>query len=194
MDIKKDIKKFAPWNWFKKEEEHGDVAVPVQRADTTAGRPEGNYGHPLLQLHREMDRLFDNAFRGFGMSPRSRDFFSPLTTGGLLKPQVDVGANDKEYSITVEVPGVDEKDVKVEIINNTMTIRGEKKQEKEEKEKNFYRVERSYGSFQRVLSLPDDADQEGVKAKFKKGVLRVTIPRKVLPESAVKKIEIKGGE
>ena len=67
---------------------------------------------------------------------------------------------DKEYSITVEVPGVSEKDVKIEIVDNTMTIKGEKKQEKEEKEKDYYRVERSHGSFQRLLSLPEDANQD----------------------------------
>jgi len=89
---------------------------------------------------------------------------------------------------------VSEKDVTLEIVNNTMTIRGEKKQEKEEKEKNYYRVERSYGSFQRVLSLPQDADQEDVKATFKNGVLTVTIPRKELPKSEAKRIDIKSGE
>ena len=99
----------------------------------------------------------------------------------------------KEYAISVEVPGVDEKDVKIELANNTLTIGGEKKQEKEEKEKNFYRVERSYGSFQRVLSLPEDADQEKIQATFKKGVLRITVPRKALPHAEAKQIEVKKG-
>jgi HSP20 family protein len=86
---------------------------------------------------------------------------------------------------------VDEKDVKLEIVNDTLTISGEKKQEKEEKEKNYYRMERSYGVFQRVLSLPEDADQDKIKATFKKGILTVTVPRKALPKSDVKQIEIK---
>ncbi|MDD3620001.1 MAG: Hsp20/alpha crystallin family protein [Desulfobulbaceae bacterium] len=189
-----DIKKFAPWNWFKKEEEEGGSTVPVLRADAPQALPESGVLNPIVQLHREMDRLFDNAFRGFGLSPLRSDFFTPLTASGLLKPQVDIGATDKEYSITVEVPGVDEKDVRVEIANNTLTIRGEKKQEKEEKDKNYYRVERSYGSFQRVLSLPEDADQDGVKASFKKGVLTIAMPRKPLPKAEVKQIEIKSDE
>ena len=88
------------------------------------------------------------------------------------------------------MPGVDEKDVKVEIANDTLTIRGEKKQEKEENHKNYYRMERSYGSFQRVLSLPEDADQEGVSATFKNGVLTVTMPRKAAPQANVRRIEI----
>ncbi len=71
-----------------------------------------------------------------------------------------------------------------------MTIRGEKKQEKEEKDKNYYRMERSYGSFQRVLSLPEDADQEGVAATFKNDVLTVTMPRKAAPQAHVRQIEI----
>jgi HSP20 family protein len=103
---------------------------------------------------------------------------------------LDLGATDKAYTATVEVPGVDEKDVKVEMVNDTLTIRGEKKQEKEEKDKNYYRMERSYGSFQRVLSLPEDADQEGVSATFKNGVLTVTMPRKAAPAAHVRQIEI----
>ena len=186
-----DIKKLAPWNWFKKEEEQSGANVPVQRNDGATRYPQSGAGNPIVQLHREMDRLFENTFRGLGITPFGSDYISPLGAGGMLKPQVDIGATDKEYSITVEVPGVSEKAVKVEISGNTMTIHGEKKQEKEEKNKNFYKVERSYGSFQRILSLPEDADQEDVKATFDKGVLTIKLPRKALPKSDVKQIEIK---
>jgi HSP20 family protein len=186
-----DIKKLAPWNWFKKEEEQSGTSVPIQRSDTVAQYPQGGSGNPIVQLRREIDGLFENAFRGFGISSFRSEFFTPLSAEGLLKPQVDIGATDKEYSITVEVPGVSEKDVKVEISGNTMTIRGEKKKEKEEKDKNYYRVERSYGSFQRVLSLPEDANQDDVKATFNKGILTVKMPRKALPKSEVKQIEIR---
>jgi HSP20 family protein len=188
-----DIKNLAPWNWFKKEEEQQGKYLPVDYGPSPTGRPENSLYSPFMQLHREVDRLFDNAFRAFG-SPSlhlERPFNSLLTASGLLSPQVNIGANDKEYAVTVEVPGVDEKEVKVEIVNNTMIIKGEKKQEAEEKNKNYYRIERSYGSFQRVLSLPEDADQENVKASFKKGVLTVTMPRKALPARDVKQIEIK---
>jgi HSP20 family protein len=109
----------------------------------------------------------------------------------MLKPTLDLGATDKEYTVTVEIPGVDEKDLKLEIDNNTMTIWGEKKQEKEEKTKNYYRQERFYGSFKRVLSLPEDANQDDIKATFTQGVLTVTMPRKAMPEPDVKRIEIK---
>lgn len=186
-----DIKKLAPWNWFKKEEEQNGASVPIQRSNAGNQYPQGEVGNPIVQLHREIDGLFENAFRGLGLAPFRSDIFNGLTTEGLLKPQVDIGATDKEYSIAVEVPGVSEKDVKVEISGNIMTIRGEKKQEKEEKDKNYYRVERSYGSFQRVLSLPDDANQDDVKATFNKGILTVTMSRKALPKPDVKQIEIK---
>ena len=82
------------------------------------------------------------------------------------------------------------KDVKLEIANDILTIRGENKHEKEEKDKNFHRVERSYGSFQRVLSLPEDADQDAVKATFKRGILTISMPRKAMPQADVRKIEI----
>jgi len=186
-----DIKKLAPWNWFKKEEDEAGAVVPVQRDESKSSYADDNSLKPLIQLHREMDRLFDNAFRGFGIAPFRSEIFSPLTASGLLKPQIDISATDNEYSIAVEVPGVDEKDVKVEVADNTMTIKGEKKQEKEEKNKNYYCVERSYGSFQRVLSLPEDASQEDIKATFKNGVLTIKMPRKSLPKSKVKQIEVK---
>lgn len=88
---------------------------------------------------------------------------------------------------------MDEKDVRLEIANDVLTIRGEKKHENEEKGKNYYRMERSYGSFQRTLSLPEDADQDSVTATFKKGILTVTMPRKALPTTDIKRIEVKTG-
>jgi HSP20 family protein len=185
-----DIKKWSPWNWFRTEEEAAGRNVPVKREN--AQDRSRAFTHPIQQFHQEIDRLFDQAFQGFGPSSWGVDrHLFPGLADGFLKPTLDLGATDKEYSITVEMPGVDEKDIKLEIVNDTLTIRAEKKQETEEKEKNFYRLERSYGTFQRVLSLPDDADQDGVKATFKKGVLTLTLHRKALPKSDVKQIEVK---
>ena len=186
------VKKWIPWNWFKKEEEDAVKSVPVKRTPSQGrGYP---LSHPIEHFHREVDRLFDQALHGFGMAPFG--FHRPMMpqlSGGMLKPTLDLGATDKEYSIAVEIPGVDQTDVKLEIANDILTIRGEKKHKNEEKGKNYYRMERSYGSFKRTLSLPEDADQDSVKATFKRGILTVTMPRKALPKTDVKQIEVKGG-
>jgi len=182
-----DIKKLNPWNWFKKEE--NEMAnVPVRRA-------EQSYPDPLVRLHREFDRLFEEAFRSFGMPALpalDMGRTMPVSAAGtLLKPSLDISETEKEYAITVEVPGVDEKDLHLELVDGTLTITGEKKLEKEEKKKNFYRMERAYGSFRRVLSLPGDADEDGVEASFKNGVLTIRLARKNVAKKDVKRIEIK---
>lgn len=105
-----------------------------------------------------------------------------------------IAADDKAYTIGVEVPGVEEKDLKLELSGDTLTISGEKRHEAEEKEKNYYRMERSYGSFQRVLTLPEDADRDGVSATFKNGVLTIEIPRLAAATADVKRIEVKRGK
>ena len=164
-----DMKKWVPWNWFKKEEEDAGKAVPVQLSWAPA--QSHDLSGSLARFHQDIDRLFDQAFRGFELAPFGFNRPSlPRMNGGMIKPTLDLSATDNAYTIAVEVPGVDEKDVKVEIANDTLTIRGEKKHEKEAGDQNYYRMERSYGAFQRVLSLPDDADQEGVAATFKNGV------------------------
>ena len=183
MDM--DIKKWVPWNWFKKEEENTGATVPVQHKNAQEGA--GTFPQLFSQLHNEMDRRFEQIFREFGMG-------SPLPANmvnGMLKPTLDLSASENEYTVAVEVPGVNENDLKIEVDKNTMIIRGEKKQEKEEKQKSYYRQERFYGSFRRILSLPEDADQDGIKAVFKQGVLNITLPRKALPKPDVRQIAIK---
>jgi HSP20 family protein len=182
-----DIKKWVPWNWFKKEEDT-NTSVQVRHRKTQSRSDLGS--SPLGFFHQEIDRMFDHLlsqWSGLG------DY--PGTPSGIdksfFKPTLDLSATDKAYTVSVEIPGVDEKDVKLELSDDTLTIRGEKRQEKEEKEKNYYRMERAYGAFRRVLSLPADADQQAITAKFKKGILTITMPRKALPESNVKRIEVK---
>jgi len=177
------IQKINPWNWFGHEDD--------QNKNLPTLRSTRQFYSPLTQLHNDLDHMFDSLLRGFDM---------PSVEGGqahsqdnvVLRPKVDVTSTDKEYTITVEVPGVDEKDVKLELAaDGLLTIQGEKKHEKEHKDKNVHRVERSYGSFQRTLSLPEDASQENVEAAFKNGVLTVTVPRKAVAETSTKRIEIK---
>jgi HSP20 family protein len=185
-----DIKKLAPWNWFKKEQEQEGKMLPIRRRESNA-----SYSDPFLEIRQEIDRIFDNAFRGFGFPSigfgRERN---PATQSNWLKPTLDIAASDQEYSISVELPGVDEKEVQLELDNDTLKIKGDKRQEKEKKEKNYYRMERSYGSFQRTLSLPEDADQDKINAVYKKGIMEITIPRKAIPKTEVKQIEIKTSE
>ncbi len=115
---------------------------------------------------------------------------APLVQNEWPKPTLDIAASDEEYTISVELPGVDEKDVHLELLDETLVIKGEKKHEKEEKEKNYYQMERSYGSFQRVLSLPEDAEQDGIGAAYKRGILTITIPRKAKAATKSKQIAI----
>ena len=180
-----DIKKLAPWNWFKKEQEGN--TLPIRRQDTKT-----QYADPFTQIRQEIDKVFDSAFKGLGFPSigLGREL-SPMAQTDWLKPTLDIGASDKEYTISVELPGVDENEIQVELVNDTLKIKGEKKQEKEEKERNYYRMERSYGSFQRTLSLPEDADQDDIKAVYKNGVMNIKISRKAASKIEAKQIEIK---
>jgi len=183
-----DIKKTAPWNWFKKESGDNNTIPEKYNKDK-----KNRYStRSLSVLHDEVDRLFDDFFSGSGLSSSfSRSGMLEEITGSVLKPRLDIGATDKEYTVSLEIPGVSEKDVNLELVHDTLIIRGEKKQKREEKKKNFYRLERSYGSFQRTLSLPEDANRDNIKADFKNGVLNITIPRMEIPETIAKQIKIK---
>lgn len=184
-----DIKKIAPWNWFRKENGDNGHTIPEKYNKDKENRYSTG---SLSVLHDKVDRLFDDFFSGLGLSPSfSRSGMLEEITGSVLKPRLDLSATDKEYTVSIEVPGVSEKDVNLELVHDTLIIRGEKKQKREEKKKNFYRLERSYGSFQRTLSLPEDADRDNIKADFKNGVLNITIPRMELPGTIAKQIEIK---
>lgn len=180
-----DMKRFNPWNWLKHEEDQAATTLPIRKGDV-------NYPAPLSQFHSEIDRLFNDVFSGFGMPSlwAGVPAISKNLNEGFLRPQVDITSNEKSYEVTIEIPGVDEKDVKLELTDQTLIVKGEKKQEKEEKDKEFYRMERSYGSFQRVLTLPADIAKEDITATFKSGVLKVSIPRMPTPKPEVKKIEI----
>lgn len=176
-----NIQKYSPFNWFNDEDQQSAI-LP------SAGRV--NVSYPFSLLHQEIDRLFDDAFKGFGTP--SLDFSgSEKNKGTMLRPNVDISESEKQYNVTVEIPGVNQDDVSIEVSNGVLAIRGEKKFEKEGKDKSFYRVESSYGSFQRVLSLPKDVDQNAIEAEFKNGVLNLTLPRKASSKPDVKRINVK---
>jgi HSP20 family protein len=129
---------------------------------------------PYRDFQREMNRLFDDFFMDFPLAPRwgERDLPS-----AAFSPRVDVSETDKDVIVSAELPGMDEKDISVEMDDAAITIRGEKQEEKEDKGKNWYSREQSYGSFHRAIPLPASVDGSKAKAKFKKGVLTVTIPK-----------------
>ena len=155
--------------------------VPFGKKSVPARREEEK---PFALLRREIDSLFDNFFRGFDIEP----FESRM---GAFTPQVDVTENDKEIKISAELPGMDEKDIDLSLQNDMLTIKGEKKEEKEDKGKDYYRMERSYGSFIRTIPLPVEVETDKVEAKFKKGVLSITLPKTAKAVAETKKIAVK---
>ena len=106
-------------------------------------------------------------------------------------PAVEISEDDAAWRLTAELPGLSETDVEVVLADDVLTLRGEKKQEREESGKNFHVSERSYGSFSRSFTLPDGVDREGIGAAFAKGVLTVTLPKKPEAKVAEKRIEVK---
>lgn len=140
-------------------------------------------------------------FREFGtiqdrMNRLFRDFYAPegredALTNTAFAPPVDVYEDEHSVTLKIEVPGIDEKDIDVRIENNTLTVHGERKFEKEEKEENYRRVERQYGSFTRTFTLPTTVDQDSVQANYDKGVLKVTLAKKA--EAKPKQIKVNVG-
>jgi HSP20 family protein len=127
-------------------------------------------------------------------SPFHRSFLGMEPLKGFQgSPAVDVTETDKAYEITAELPGLEEKNIDVKLANGTLSIRGEKQDEREEKKTNYYRRERSFGSFERSFQVPNGVDLDKVDAKFDKGVLTVTLPKTAEAQKAEKKITVKTG-
>lgn len=128
---------------------------------------------------RELEDVTNRLNRIFGQSLARSESGQNMLAVADWAPSVDISETDSEYLIKGEIPGVKKEDVKVTIQDGMLTIQGERKQEKEEKGKKFHRVERSYGSFMRSFRVPDDADENSVKAEFKDGMLNVTLAKSV---------------
>jgi HSP20 family protein len=156
--------------------------------ETSVSRPRDVFS----AMRDEMDRMFERFEHGW---PRLPSLFhrggATAGFGGITVPDLDVRENTTSITVEAELPGVDEKDVSVTLANGLLTIKGEKKQEKEEKTDNYYVAERSFGSFARSIRLPDTVDEGKVEAKFDKGVLRITAAKKPEAVKAERKIEIK---
>ena len=140
-------------------------------------------GEPFSYLRQQINRVFDD-FWGEPWLVRGE-------TWSGFAPQVDVTETDKDVKVCAEIPGVEAKDIDVSVEDGMLRIRGEKKYEREENEKGQYRMERSYGSFERAIPLPVEVDEAKAKAEFKNGVLRLTLPKRPGAQSRRKKIPVK---
>ena len=178
--------------------------VPVEESQKKAQKPTATTSPPwgagplagsLHSLRDEIDRAFEHAFHGWPtlFSPaRSlwewdpfRELHAPFGAAhGELAPRTDVSETDDAYRITIELPGVDEKNLEVTLTEDTLSVTGEKKSAREEKEEGRCLSERSYGLFRRMFRIPEDADAENVGADFANGILTVTVPR--IPEAKEK--------
>ena len=161
-----------------------DLLPSIRRRTDVPARYEEE--HPLSIVQKEMNRLFDDFFRGFESAP----FGAMRERLGTFSPSLDVKEDGKEITVKVELPGMDEKDIEVLLTENSLTLQGEKKEEKEDKGESYYHKERTYGSFTRVLPLPEGIDAKKIKATFKNVVLIVTLPKTEEAKMKGKKIPV----
>lgn len=175
-------------------------ALMKKTEEATAATPvpvRGDVGHPLTGLRAEMDRLFDRFSVGFPSFSTGRDLFDwePFRRSGnefgIAAPHVDVSESDNNYEVVAELPGMDEKDIEVELKDDVLTLSGKKREEREEKEKDYHVSERRFGSFRRSFQLRSEVDQNKVSAKFKNGVLTITLPKTAEAQKKSRKIDIK---
>ena len=167
--------------------------LPIKRDTMEPSAARGWY--PFENFRQEIDRLFDDFGMGFRW-PFGRSLFAaePLfrrEQTWASMPAVDVVESEKGYEITADLPGMDEKNIEVKVADGVLTMKGERQEEKEEKKKDYYLQERSFGSFQRSFELPEGVDADKIEASFKKGVLTVKLPKKPEAQKSAKKIEVK---
>jgi HSP20 family protein len=172
--------------------------LPVKKEEAKALEGAGAFQmwHPLDTLRREVEHLFQNFERGTWPSPfRGTGFdIEPFWKGEMawgFGPAVDFVEKDDVYELTAELPGLDDKNIELRLVNGNLVIKGEKLEDKEEKKKGYYLHERHFGSFERTFRVPEAADAEKIVANFKKGVLKVTLPKKPEARKPAKRIEIK---
>jgi HSP20 family protein len=152
--------------------------------ETSVSRPRDIFS----AMRDEMDRMFERFDADW---PRLPGMFRRTGGASMVVPELDVRENGDAFTIEAELPGVEEKDVSVTLANGLLTIKGEKKDEREEKGETYYRSERSFGAFERALRLPDTVDDSRIEARFDKGVLTITAPKRPEAVKAERKIEIR---
>lgn len=163
--------------------------IPWGRHQLASGRSREE-GDPFMTLHREMNRLFDDVFRTFDMSPFGGGMGGMGRMAGW--PSLEVVETDKDVRVSAELPGLEDKDVEVLMNDGVLTIRGERKSEVEDKDRSF--SERYYGRFERRIPIPWEVEADKVEASFRNGLLTVTMPKSAQAASHVKRIPINAAE
>ncbi len=163
-----DIKELVPWNRGKQEKR--------QESSSTS----------LNTIQRDMNEMFNDLFRGFGLAP----FESSFGEMRLFNPRVDVVETPDALKVSAELPGMDKDDINVSISRDTLTISGEKRSEQEEEGEDYYHMERSYGSFRRSVAVPCEINDDAIEASFENGVLNIVLPKTEKGESC-RKISVK---
>jgi len=169
-------------------------SLPV-RVDRYSDYAPDVWDAPFLELRKATDRLFEDFFRsyrwpfGAGKSPLELAMEIPESTW----PRVDMDETDEAVRITAELPGVEKDNIDISVTDDRITIRGEKKEQEEKKGKGYYKLERSYGSFQRSFYLPCEVESDRVDATFKDGVLTIILPKSATAREEIKKIPVRTG-
>ncbi|WP_193171182.1 Hsp20/alpha crystallin family protein [Nisaea nitritireducens] len=155
--------------------------------ESKSSEPAKTYADPFSAFRAEMDRMFHNFLQSPAMS-----MSLPFTGmhGGLVVPTTDMKESDTQISITTELPGMGEDDVEVTVKSGTLTVKGEKTEEKRDEKDNYHLTERRYGQFQRSFKLPENIDEAKIKASFDKGVLTITMPKSKDGTHAERRIKI----
>ncbi len=173
----------------------GKVQVSKGERRESPSRRE-HTAHPLLSLRDQMDRLFDDFASDWRLPSLGRELFEwepfrmPSWTRGVVDVRFDLSETDDALEITAELPGIDEKDVELVLAEGMLTLKGEKRAEKETKEKEYYLSERRFGAFTRSMRLPESVDPDKIKASFDKGVLKVVVPKRAEAKAKKRKIAI----
>ena len=162
-------------------------ALVPWRDKSSAPAPREEYRDPFLTFRREVDRMFENFFSGFGRREGGLAFGS----WGTPTPCMDLTENDKEIVVTAEMPGLDEKDFEVTVAGDLLTLKGEKKAEHEHRNGDAHYVERRFGSFSRSVRLPFEVQDEKLDAHYEKGVLTIRVPKPADMQRQARRIDVR---
>lgn len=143
---------------------------------------------PFMNFRREMDRLFDDFFA----PAETRTFGGPAASQAMVMPSIDLHETDQAYTVSAELPGIDPKDVELDLRDNALTLRGEKRSERKEEDGGRRYSERSFGRFERTIPLAADVDPDRIEASFENGLLKVVLPKHAQARDKTRRIEIKG--